>query len=123
MEIKKISPQGFCQGVIKAIQTINKLLDDPSIVKPIYMYGSLVHNKHIIETYKDKGIIIVEDIENIHEGTIIITAHGVSDKVKETIKSRNLTLIDTTCKYVNKTHELIREKLISDYEVVFYGKR
>lgn len=123
MEITKINPQGFCQGVIKAIKKINKILDDPNITKPIYMYGSLVHNKHIIETYKSKGIIIVDSIDNIYQGTIIITAHGVSTSVFNLIKERNLGLIDTTCKYVNKTHELVKEKLSSGHVVVFYGKR
>lgn len=123
MEIQKITPQGFCLGVIKAIQTINKVLEDESVVKPIYMYGSLVHNKHIIETFKSRGIIVVDDIANIYSGTIIITAHGVSRKTVDLIKSRNLGLIDTTCKYVSKTHDLIKEKISLGYEVIFYGKK
>lgn len=123
MEIIKITPQGFCLGVIKAIQIINEALDDPNLKKPIYMYGGLVHNKHIINAYKDKGVVIVDDISNIYEGTIVITAHGVSDKIINLIKERNLGLINTTCKYVYKTHNLIKKKISEGYEVVFYGKQ
>ena len=123
MEIIKITPQGFCLGVIKAIQIINKALEDPNLQKPIYMYGGLVHNKHIINAYKEKGVIIVDDIFNIYKGTIVITAHGVSDEIINLIKERNLGLINTTCKYVYKTHNLIKEKLSEGYEIIFFGKK
>lgn len=122
MEIIKISPQGFCKGVIHAIAIINKALQNPDIKRPIYMYGGLVHNKHIINAYREKGVIIVDKIDDIYSGTVIITAHGVSDKVLKLINERHLGLINATCFDVLKTHRIIKNKLNEGYTVIFYGK-
>lgn len=122
MEIQKITPQGFCKGVIRAIAIINKALQNENIQKPIYMLGGLVHNKHIIDAYKEKGIIIIDSLDNIYSGTIIITAHGVSDKVLKIINERKLDLINATCFDVLKTHRIVKEKLNEGYDVIFYGK-
>ena len=122
MEIVKVSSQGFCKGVIRAIAIINKALKNDNIRKPIYMLGGLVHNKHIINAYENKGIIIVDNINDIYEGTVIITAHGVSDSIIDLIKSRNLDILNTTCFDVIKTHNIIKEKINDGYDVLFYGK-
>lgn len=122
MEIIKVTPQGFCKGVIAAIALINKALKNDNIKPPIYMLGGLVHNKHIINAYERKGVKIISSLDNIYEGTVIITAHGVSDKVIETIKARNLGLINATCFDVTKTHNIIKAKLSEGYDIIFYGK-
>ncbi|HHU56109.1 MAG TPA: 4-hydroxy-3-methylbut-2-enyl diphosphate reductase [Acholeplasmataceae bacterium] len=122
MEIVKITPQGFCKGVIRAIAIINKALENPNIKRPIYMLGGLVHNKHIINAYKNKGIIIIDSIDNIHNGTIIITAHGISKKIIKEIKDRGLDIINATCFDVLKTHDLIQKKLDEGYDIILYGK-
>lgn len=122
MEIVKITPQGFCKGVIRAIAIINKALENPSIKRPIYMLGGLVHNKHIIKAYENKGIIIIDNIDNITEGTIIITAHGIRKKVLAEIKRKNLDIINATCNDVLKTHYLITKKIDEGYDIIFYGK-
>jgi 4-hydroxy-3-methylbut-2-enyl diphosphate reductase len=123
MEIVKVSSQGFCKGVIRAIAIINKALKNNNIRKPIYMLGGLVHNKHIIKAYENKGIIIVDNIDDVYDGTVIITAHGVSEGIIDLIKSRNLDILNTTCFDVIKTHNLIKEKIDEGYDVVFYGKK
>lgn len=122
MEIRKITPQGFCNGVVRAMMLINKALDNPNTKRPIYMYGGLVHNKHIIEAYKNKGIIIVDDISSIIEGSVIITAHGVSKHIIQQIKEKGLGLINATCFDVLRTHKLVEDKLKEGYTVVFHGK-
>ena len=122
MEIIKVNPQGFCKGVIRAIAIINKALKNNDIKKPIYMLGGLVHNKHIINAYEEKGIIVINSLDNITEGTVIITAHGVSDKVIQIIKERNLGLINATCFDVLRTHNIIKDKIQAGYDVIFYGK-
>lgn len=123
MEIVRISQQGFCKGVINAIAIINKALKNNNIIHPIYMLGGLVHNKHIINAYENKGIKIINSLDNINSGTIIITAHGVSDTIIDIIKSRNLNIINATCFDVTKTHNIIKDKIIDGYTIVFYGKR
>ena len=123
MEIIKISPQGFCKGVINAIYTLNKSLKDDNYIKPLYMLGGIVHNKHIINAYINKGIKIIkfEDIDNISKGTILITAHGLSNIKKEYIKSKGLNIIDTTCMEVKKIQDVINEKENEGYDVIYYG--
>lgn len=128
MKITKLTPRGFCKGVVFAIQTINKALNDTNLKRPLYMLGNIVHNKNIVEAFKEKGIIILDGpsrlkmLEDINEGTIIFTAHGVSDEVRALAKSKGLDIIDATCKDVLKTHNLIKEKLLEGYLVLFYGK-
>lgn len=128
MEITKLTPRGFCKGVVGAIHIINKALENDNLKKPIYMLGNIVHNKNIVQAFENKGIIIldgdsrVEMLKGINKGTIIFTAHGVSDEVKKLAKSKGLDIIDATCKDVTKTHNLIKEKLNEGYLVLFYGK-
>lgn len=122
MEVIKITPQGFCKGVIRAIAIINKALDNPEIKKPIYMLGGLVHNKHIINAYQNKGIIIINNIDNIKSGTVIITAHGINKKVLAELNLRGLDIINATCFDVLKTHHLIVKLIKENNEIIYYGK-
>lgn len=119
MEIIKIRPQGFCKGVINAIKSLNANLDKAK--RPIYMYGSLVHNEHVISAYKDLGIIQIDDLTKISEGTIIITAHGLSNYKRNIILSKNIDIIDTTCIEVKKIQDIIFEKEKENYEIIYYG--
>ena len=122
MEIIKVSPQGFCKGVIRAIAIINKALKNPQTKRLIYMLGGLVHNKHIINAYKDKGIIIIDNIDNINSGTVIITAHGISKKIIAALEAKKLDIINATCFDVLKTHNLIQKLIKEGNEIIYYGK-
>ena len=119
MEIIKIRPQGFCKGVINAIKYLNDNLDKAK--KPIYMYGSLVHNEHVINAYKVLGIIQIDDLDKVNDGTIIITAHGLSNYKRNIIKSKGIDIIDTTCIEVKKIQDIIFEKEKDNYEIIYYG--
>lgn len=121
MEIIKIRPQGFCKGVINAIKYLNNNIDKAK--RPIYMYGSLVHNEHVINAYKDLGIIQIDDLDKVNEGTIIITAHGLSNYKRNIILSKNIDIIDTTCIEVKKIQDIIFEKEKENYEIIYYGNK
>ena len=121
MEIIKIRPQGFCKGVINAIKYLNVNLDKAK--KPIYMYGSLVHNEHVINAYKVLGIIQIDDLDQVNDGTIIITAHGLSNYKRNIIKSKGIDVIDTTCIEVRKIQDIIFEKEKDNYEIIYYGSK
>ena len=121
MEIIKIRPQGFCKGVINAIKYIKNNLDKAK--RPIYMYGSLVNNEHVISAYKDLGIIQIDDLDKVSEGTIIITAHGLSNYKRNIILSKNIDIIDTTCIEVKKIQDIIFEKEKENYEIIYYGNK
>ena len=121
MNITKIHPQGFCKGVINAIMITNNSLSNAK--KPIYMLGNIVHNTNIADTYKEKGIIYINDLKDISskEGSIIITAHGVSQHKYNLIQKTNLDIIDATCESVKKIQNIVREKIQNDYTVIYYG--
>jgi 4-hydroxy-3-methylbut-2-enyl diphosphate reductase len=129
MEVIKVSPRGYCYGVVDAMvlaATSAKNLDLP---RPIYILGMIVHNAHVVEAFKELGIITLDGedrlslLEQIDHGTVIFTAHGVSPEVRRRASEKGLTIVDATCPDVTKTHELIRHKLGEGYEVIYIGKK
>jgi 4-hydroxy-3-methylbut-2-enyl diphosphate reductase len=128
MDITKITPQGFCKGVLNAIRIVNNVVSDEATIKPIYMLGAIVHNKYVVEAFKNKGVIILEGssrlemLDQIESGTVILTAHGVSEKVIEKAMNKGLNVVNAVCKDVSRTHELIKGKLDEGYKVLFFGK-
>ena len=123
-KIIKAHPQGFCDGVVRAIKMTKAALNNHTTPKPIYILGSIVHNKEISNAFRSLGLITItfDDIKNIKQGTIIISAHGVSPSVIKTIKENNVNIIDTTCKKVQFLHNLVKEKVDNGYDVLFMGK-
>ncbi|KIQ95568.1 4-hydroxy-3-methylbut-2-enyl diphosphate reductase [Anoxybacillus thermarum] len=129
MEVIKITPRGYCYGVVDAMVIARNAALDPTLPRPIYILGMIVHNKHVTDAFAQEGIITLdgpnrlEILENIDRGTVIFTAHGVSPEVKQRAREKGLVTIDATCPDVTKTHELIREKVANGYEVIYIGKK
>jgi 4-hydroxy-3-methylbut-2-enyl diphosphate reductase len=129
MEVVKISPRGYCYGVVDAMVLALQTARNLDLPRPIYILGMIVHNSHVTEAFKDEGIITLdgndrlEILEQIEQGTVIFTAHGVSPEVRRRAKEKGLTLVDATCPDVTKTHDLIREKVEEGYEVIYIGKK
>lgn len=127
MKITKLIPQGICKGVARAITIVNKELNNKTIKKPIYMLGNLVHNKNIMQSFIDKGVILIDDIDKksainkITKGTVIFTAHGISKEIVKIAKEKGLNIIDTTCNDVTKIHSLIDSYIKENYSVIFLG--
>ena len=109
MRLILANPRGFCAGVYMAIDVVDQLLDILD-EEPIYVYHEIVHNLHVVNRFKNRGVTFVEDIADVPEGSIIVfSAHGVSPAVREDAVARNLTTIDATCPLVTKVHaEAIR---------------
>ena len=130
MIVKKITPRGFCKGVYNAVNIVKKSLEDQTLPRPIYVLGFIVHNKSVVEELKELGAITLDDrltsrldlIKDITQGTIILSAHGTDEAVKEKILSNGLTLIDATCNDVYKTHDSIKEYLEKGYNIIYIGK-
>jgi 4-hydroxy-3-methylbut-2-enyl diphosphate reductase len=130
MIVKKITPRGFCKGVYNAIEIVKRSLLDDSLPRPIYVLGFIVHNKHVVQELTELGAITLDDrltsrselVKNIKTGTVILSAHGTDELVKEQIKANGLKLIDATCIDVYQTHDSIREYLDKGYNVVYIGK-
>jgi 4-hydroxy-3-methylbut-2-enyl diphosphate reductase len=129
MEVVKISPRGYCYGVVDAMVLALQTARNLDLPRPIYILGMIVHNSHVTEAFKDEGIITLdgndrlEILEQIEQGTVIFTAHGVSPEVRRRAKEKGLTLVDATCPDVTKTHDLIREKVAEGFEVIYIGKK
>ena len=129
MEVKKISPQGYCKGVILAIKKVLEVINNPSTPRPIYLLGMIIHNRFVCSELERMGVTILEGInklqiiDNINDGTIIISAHGVSNKVKNKIIEKGLNLVDTTCPDVKKVHDNVLNFIYDGYEVLYIGKK
>jgi 4-hydroxy-3-methylbut-2-enyl diphosphate reductase len=130
MIVKKITPRGFCKGVYNAIELVKKSLNDPTLPRPIYVLGFIVHNKHVVDDLTNAGAITLDDrltsrlelVKDIKKGTIILSAHGTDEEVKRLILENNLTLIDATCNDVYQTHDSIKEHLAKGYNIIYIGK-
>ena len=107
-QIKLANPRGFCAGVDRAIDIVNRALEVHGA--PVYVKHEVVHNKFVVEDLKSRGAIFVEEIDEIpDESLVIFSAHGVSNKVETETKERNLNFYDATCPLVTKVHmEVVR---------------
>lgn len=129
MNVIKISPRGYCYGVVDAMVIARNAALDKSLPRPIYILGMIVHNKHVTDAFAEEGIITLdgsnrkEILDKVDKGTIIFTAHGISPEVREMAKQKGLTAIDATCPDVTKTHELIRKKSKDGYQIIYIGKK
>ncbi|MBO8142758.1 MAG: 4-hydroxy-3-methylbut-2-enyl diphosphate reductase [Firmicutes bacterium] len=129
MQVIKISPRGYCYGVVDAINLAKKAAQDPHVPKPVHILGAIVHNRHAVASLADYGIISLDGpdrealLDQVKEGTVIFTAHGVSPKVKRKALDRGLYCIDATCPDVTRTHALVRELAARGYTILYIGKR
>lgn len=129
VEVVKISPRGYCYGVVDAMVLAMQTARNFDLPRPIYILGMIVHNKHVTNAFELEGVITLdgddrmEILEQITEGTIILTAHGVSPAVRERAREKGLTVVDATCPDVTKTHDLIREQVGKGYEIIYIGKK
>ncbi|CAM3809026.1 4-hydroxy-3-methylbut-2-enyl diphosphate reductase [Mesobacillus zeae] len=129
MNVIKISPRGYCYGVVDAMVIARNAALDKSLPRPIYILGMIVHNKHVTDAFAEEGIITLdgnnrmEILDQVENGTVIFTAHGISPEVRELAVKKGLVTIDATCPDVTKTHDLILEKTAEGYEVIYIGKK
>ncbi|MFK3958402.1 4-hydroxy-3-methylbut-2-enyl diphosphate reductase [Guptibacillus hwajinpoensis] len=129
MKVTKISPRGYCYGVVDAMVIARNAALDKTLPRPIFILGMIVHNKHVTDAFEDDGIITLdgpnrmEILEKVESGTVIFTAHGVSPQVRELAEKKGLTVLDATCPDVTVTHDLIREKQKEGYHVIYIGKK
>ncbi len=129
MKVIKISPRGYCYGVVDAMVIARNAALDKSLPRPIYILGMIVHNKHVTDAFAEEGIITLdgnnrkEILEKVDSGTVIFTAHGISPEVRELARKKSLVTIDATCPDVTKTHDLIKQKEKEGYEIIYIGKK
>lgn len=122
MKLLLSKPRGFCAGVERAIETVEKAL--LLWGAPIYVKHEIVHNKYVVDSLKEKGAVFIEDINDVPEGErLIYSAHGVSPAVRDQAKLRNLIEIDATCGLVTRVHSAVKRFADLGYQIVLIGHR
>ena len=120
MKIILAQPRGFCAGVDRAIEIVEKSLQIYG--PPVYVRHEIVHNKRVVEDLKEKGAIFVEKIKEIPNGSVtVFSAHGVSRKVEEDAKEMKLPILDATCPLVLKVHNQGIKYAKRGYEIILIG--
>ena len=103
MKIILAKPRGFCAGVDRAVEIVERALD--TLEPPIYVKHEVVHNKFVVDNLRQRGAVFIEDLNEVPKGaTLIFSAHGVSQAVKDKAQEREFTIYDATCPLVNKVH-------------------
>jgi 4-hydroxy-3-methylbut-2-enyl diphosphate reductase len=120
MDILLANPRGFCAGVDRAIEIVERALEQ--LGAPIYVRHEVVHNRFVVERLRNMGAVFVEEVDQIPDGaTCIFSAHGVSQKVREEATGRHLTVFDATCPLVTKVHIEVKRYSREGREVVLIG--
>ncbi len=121
-DIVLAQPRGFCAGVDRAIEIVERALQRHGA--PIYVRHEIVHNKYVVEDLRAKGAVFVNELEEIPAGAIVIfSAHGVSQTIQVEAKKRNLQIFDATCPLVTKVHVEVAKMRKLDLEVVMIGHK
>jgi 4-hydroxy-3-methylbut-2-enyl diphosphate reductase len=120
MRVILAQPRGFCAGVERAIEIVEKALE--LYGPPVYVRHEIVHNKRVVETLKAKGARFVEEVHEVPDGAItVFSAHGVSQKVEDSAKLRDLPVLDATCPLVAKVHKEGQRYSEKGYDVILIG--
>ena len=121
MEVRIAENAGFCFGVKRAMKMAwdeleNKKDDD------VYSLGPLIHNKQAVERYKDKGLVEIESLDKIpSDSKLIIRSHGVAERIYTESKSKNMEIVDTTCPFVKKIHDIVKDFSDKGYKIIIVG--
>ena len=120
MKVLLANPRGFCAGVERAIEIVERAIDKHG--SPIYVRHEVVHNKFVVENLKNKGAIFVDEIDQVPEGSIVIfSAHGVSQAVRKDAASITATVYDATCPLVTKVHKEVARRQKQNHQVILIG--
>ena len=121
MKISLANPRGFCAGVDRAIEIVNRAIE--LFGAPIYVKHEVVHNRYVVNNLKDKGAIFVEELDEIPEGDniVIFSAHGVSQEVRRVAKQRGFKVFDATCPLVTKVHMEVTRYCKNNFDLILIG--
>ena len=120
MEVHLANPRGFCAGVERAIDIVERALEIHGA--PLYVRHEVVHNRHVVDRLRDAGVVFVEELHEVPDGQVVIfSAHGVPKRVQEEARQRGLTVFDATCPLVTKVHVEVTRYAKEGREVVLIG--
>ena len=120
MKILLANPRGFCAGVERAIEIVERAIERHGA--PIYVRHEVVHNKFVVDDLKNKGAIFVDEIDEVPNGEVVIfSAHGVSQTVRKEADSISATVYDATCPLVTKVHKEVARRQKQEHQVILIG--
>jgi len=120
MKVLLANPRGFCAGVERAIEIVERAIDKHGA--PIYVRHEVVHNQFVVNNLKQKGAVFVDEINQVPEGGIVVfSAHGVSQKVRKDANSTTSTIYDATCPLVTKVHKEVTRRQKQNHQVILIG--
>ena len=123
MQVIKAKTAGFCFGVKRAVDTVYEQVRQNSGEK-IYTYGPIIHNKEVVRDLEEKGVIVLrskEELEALERGTVIIRSHGVTKDILDILETKNLKIIDATCPFVKKIHNIVQKHSAQGERIVIIG--
>jgi len=121
MRVILANPRGFCAGVQMAIDVVDQAIDLFE-GEPIYVYHEIVHNKHVVSRFRDRGVVFIEDVDDVPEGSVVVfSAHGVSPAVRAAADRRGRRAIDATCPLVTKVHSEAVRYARRGYQILLIG--
>src|SRR6478735_3391342 len=113
-------PRGYCAGVDRAVETVERALEKHGA--PIYVRKEIVHNRHVVDTLSERGVMFVDETDEVPEGSVLVfSAHGVSPAVHEAAAERSLHTIDATCPLVTKVHQEAKRFARDDFDILLIG--
>lgn len=114
------APRGYCAGVDRAVETVEKALEKHG--SPLYVRKEIVHNKHVVKTFEERGVIFVDETTEVPEGSnVVFSAHGVSPQVHAEARQLNLKTFDATCPLVTKVHQEVKRFARQGYQIILIG--
>ena len=120
MKILLANPRGFCAGVNMAIDVVDQVLRLRGA--PVYVYHEIVHNRHVVDDFRRRGVVFVDDVREVPEGSVVVySAHGISPAVRDEAKRRRLVEVDATCPLVLKVHLEVQRFAREGYSIIFIG--
>lgn len=120
MEIVLANPRGFCAGVDRAIEIVERAIE--VFGAPIYVRHEVVHNRYVVDGLRDRGAVFVEELSEVPEqSTVIFSAHGVSKEIQNEARERKLQVFDATCPLVTKVHIEVHHHAAEQREIIFIG--
>lgn len=121
MEVRIAENAGFCFGVKRAMNMAWDELENKNGNK-VYSLGPLIHNKQAVDKYKEKGLLEMDSLDKVpNDSKLIIRSHGVAEDVYTQSKSKNMDIVDTTCPFVKKIHEIVKEFSNNGYKIIIVG--
>jgi len=120
LEIIVAKNAGFCFGVRRAVEAVYEQLN---MTDKVYTYGPIIHNPQVVEDLKAKGVVIAEDLDDIEEGTVVIRSHGVPPQVYGLMKDKGLNVVDATCPYVKRVHNVVSKYHGRGYRIIIVGEK